>query len=241
MSKWVCLMRFSVAFLAVALLSLGSPARADKRILGKLGQALDSVTIHASTNSSSRAYYKVQPYEYLVINQGPNEKWVKVLMQNGKSGYADAAKIAKLPYDVTQDQTQTPRQIPGARDYSTSSRSAAANYGLRFVGTPYKWGGNDIVNGIDCSGFVKKLYGEFGMKLPRTAAEQALVGQPVYRLEDLQSGDRLYFWEKKRNKIGHTGLYLGNGYFVHSSSGNHGVATDYLTPRWRAILVAARR
>ena len=79
------------------------------------------------------------------------------------------------------------------------------------------------------------------MKLPRTAAEQALVGQPVCRLEDLQSGDRLYFWEKKRSKIGHTGLYLGNGYFVHSSSGNHGVATDYLTPRWRAILVAARR
>lgn len=232
-------MRFVIPLSLALVLAVGSPARADKRVLGKLGQALQAVTIHASTNSNSRAYYKVQPYEYLVINQGPNEKWVKVLMQNGRCGYAESEKIAKLPYDVTQDQTQ-PATAP-SREYSLSSRGQAANYGLKFVGTPYKWGGNDIQNGIDCSGFVKKLYGMIGLNLPRTAAEQALVGQPIYRLEDLQSGDRLYFWEKKRNKIGHTGLYLGNGYFVHSSVSHHGVATDYLTEKWRGILVAARR
>ncbi len=239
MSKWSHCMRSLFPLCLALVLSVASPARADKRILGKLGQALESVTIHASTSANSRAYYKVQPYEYLVINQGPNEKWVKVLMQNGRSGYAESEKIAKLPYDVTQDQTQ--QTAPRSRDYSLSSRGQAANYGLNFVGTPYKWGGNDIQNGIDCSGFVKKLYGMIGLNLPRTAAEQALVGQPVYRLEDLQSGDRLYFWEKKRGKIGHTGLYLGNGYFVHSSVSHHGVATDYLTEKWRAILVAARR
>jgi len=219
-------------------------AHADEKILGKLGQALDTVTIHSSTSSQSRAFYRAQAYEYLVINQGPNEKWVKVLMQNGRTGYALSEKIAKLPYDVTRERTQAPVSTEPSRlpsNYSRTSRGAAAQYGLRFVGTPYKWGGNDITRGIDCSAFVKKLYGDFGMKLPRTAAEQALVGQPIYRLENLVPGDRLYFWEKRRNKIGHTGLYLGGGYFVHSSSGKGGVSTDYLTDKWRRILVAARR
>lgn len=65
---------------------------------------------------------------------------------------------------------------------------------------------------------------------------------PITKLEDLQKGDRLYFWSKSRNKIGHTGVYLGNGYFVHSSSGKGKVTTDYLaTPKWLNILVAARR
>ena len=77
---------------------------------------------------------------------------------------------------------------------------------------------------------------------PGPAAGQALVGKKTPRLEDLQSGDRLYFWENKRNKIGHTGIYLGNGYFVHSSRGHNGVATDYLgQQKWLKILVAARR
>jgi cell wall-associated NlpC family hydrolase len=122
------------------------------------------------------------------------------------------------------------------------ARSKMADYSLKFQGTPYVWGGNDELNGIDCSGFVKKMYGKIGLSLPRTAAEQALVGKPIYNLEDLQKGDRLYFWDKKRGKIGHTGIYLGDGNFVHSSSGRGGVATDYLgSDRWLKILVAARR
>ena len=84
------------------------PENPKKRVLGKLGQALAAVTIHAEPNTESRAYYKAAPYDYLVINQGPNDKWVKVLMQNGISGYADRSKIATLPYDVTQKETQTP-------------------------------------------------------------------------------------------------------------------------------------
>jgi len=68
------------------------------------------------------------------------------------------------------------------------------------------------------------------------------VGTPVTRLEDLQPGDRLYFWDAKRGMIGHTGIYLGGGYFVHSSRGHGGVNTDYLgQKKWLNILVAARR
>ena len=111
---------------------------------------------------------------------------------------------------------------------SQDLRGAVADYALKFKGTPYVWGGNNLTGGIDCSGFVKQLYGAIGLELPRTAAEQVNVGLQVQRLEQLQKGDRLYFWDYKRNCVGHTGIYLGNGYFVHSSMTHKGVDTDYL-------------
>ncbi|MBX7135580.1 MAG: C40 family peptidase [Fimbriimonadaceae bacterium] len=227
-----------LVFIVFLLAALG--AQAQKKItLGKLGQALEGASIHASPSSSARVYYKVRAYEYLIIQNAKQEQWLRVLLQNGKFGYISAEKVARLPYDVTQDQT---RPTPNTTSRAGGSRESLAGYSLNFVGTKYVWGGNDINNGVDCSGFVKALYGKIGVSLPRTAAEQALVGEPIYRLEDLRPGDRLYFWSAKRNKIGHTGIYLGGGYFCHSSTSRGAVGTDSLTtPYYRKNLVAARR
>jgi cell wall-associated NlpC family hydrolase len=150
-------------------------------------------------------------------------------MSNNVYGYAKINNVAVLK--EVSDSDIANASASRSRS-SESSRAAAAQKGLKYIGTPYVWGGNDINNGIDCSGFVKKLYGDIGMNLPR---------QPITRLENLRKGDRLYFWENKRNTIGHTGIYLGNGYFVHSSRGHNGVNTDLLTEKWLKILVAARR
>lgn len=233
-------MRIFRTILLISALLTALPAFAEKRVIGKLGQATEKTPIYSSMSTRARVYYKVKQYEYLVISSAPRDNWMRVLLQNGMYGYVPADTVAKLPYEVTAD---VPTYARNSRSTgSLTSRSAAANMGLQFQGTPYVWGGNDLRNGIDCSGFVKKLYGMVGLDLPRTASEQALVGQPITRLENLQAGDRLYFWENKRNKIGHTGIYLGNGYFVHSSRGHNGVATDYLgSAKWLKILVAARR
>lgn len=225
----------STALAAMAVVCLGDT---QKIVLGKLGQALEAVPIKASPNTKSKTYYKVQPYEYLVIQGSKYEAWLKVLLENGSYGYVKADLVAKLPYEVTADAPV------GTRNAVLSSRAGSyvAQRGLQFQGVRYKWGGVDPQTGIDCSAFVKMLYGEVGQNLPRTAAEQALVGSPVRRLEDLQPGDRLYFWSKSRGKIGHTGVYLGQGYFVHSSGGKGQVTTDFLGAKnWMKILVAARR
>jgi hypothetical protein len=227
----------SLFFAAIAAISFGQ----DKLVLGKLGQTIAATSIRRAPGDQAGTYYRCKPFEYLVIRPSKYEKWLQVVLQNGRVGYILADKVARLPYDVTLDNTYSSGATSTSRGGLTL-RAAAAEYGLNFKGTPYKWGGNDLLNGIDCSGFVKQLFGKIGIDLPRTAAEQALVGQPITRLEDLQKGDRLYFWEEKRNKIGHTGIYLGNGFFVHSSSSRKGVATDTLeNPKWRKILVAARR
>lgn len=228
------------AVLALTILMGCVTAFAEKRVLGKLGQTTEKTLIYASMSTKSRVYYRVAPYEYLVVTDASKGSWMKVLLQNGQYGYVQSETVAKLPYEVTTE--AKPRTSRGNAIGNNGSRSLAAERGLQFKGTPYVWGGNDMYKGVDCSAFVKNLFGQVGMNLPRTAAEQALVGQPITRLEDLQKGDRLYFWEAKRNKIGHTGIYLGNGMFVHSSRGKNGVDTDHLgAPKWLKLLVAARR
>ena len=227
-----------ICALALCLCAAGVPAAGI--LLGKLGQTLHATTIHSSPSGRSHVYYHSRAYEYLVLRTSRSKSWYRVLLSNGAFGYVRADDVAVLPKDVVWERKAAPR-VSYPTGQSLASRAEIARYAQRFVGTPYKWGGNDIVNGIDCSGFVKKLYGAIGVSLPRTAESQARVGQPIYRLEDLLPGDRLYFWSFSRKKIGHTGIYIGGGFFTHSSSGHHGVATDFLSAKWRKILVAARR
>lgn len=238
---------------ATSVLAQNAPA---KKTIGKLGQTIKAGSIYVST-SSSRTYSKVKQYQYLVINQTKNTNWYAVVMSNGKTGYIKSDLVATLPYDVTVPIKSAPRGTTNSRSGGgtrnlpkvTDNRAVQnmLEYSFNYIGTPYKWGGNNLEKGIDCSGFVQQLFGKIGIDLPRVASDQALVGQPITQLEDLQPGDRLYFWENRRNKIGHTGIFLGffkdgGAYFIHSSSGRKGVATDDLrAAKWRKILVAARR
>lgn len=239
-------MKFRALFL-ISLFLLGGVVSAvaqQKIVLGKLGQTTKATKIYAAPNTRARVYYRAKPFEYVVLQPNRQGNWYRVLLQNMTYGYISAEKVAELPYQVTTTAPNRSRNSRGTPRAVASGGSAAAiaQYSLNYIGTPYVWGGNDERRGIDCSGFVKNMFGRIGVNLPRTAAQQALVGKPITRLEDLQPGDRLYFWENRRNKIGHTGIYLGNGHFVHSSSGRRGVATDDLrNPKWLRILVAARR
>jgi len=95
---------------------------------------------------------------------------------------------------------------------------------LAFLDAPYRLGGSSV-RGIDCSGFVKKVYSLFGINLPRTAAEQSHVGLEVAK-SNLTEGDLIFFNEKSR--IGHVGIYIGENKFVHAASTNKGVRVDSL-------------
>ena len=82
-------------------------------------------------------------------------------------------------------------------------------------GTRYQYGGSDK-NGIDCSAFTGKLLADvFGASVPRTAKEQYDVCEKI-EIEDLEEGDLVFF--NTRGGVSHVGLYLGNEYFVHSST-----------------------
>jgi len=98
---------------------------------------------------------------------------------------------------------------------SPHERSLFVRVAKGFLGAPYRWGGSSV-RGLDCSSFVKKLYEFFDVSLPRTAKEQAHVGQRVSR-DELKEGDLVFF--NTRRAYGHVGIYIGNNEFVHASAG----------------------
>lgn len=101
--------------------------------------------------------------------------------------------------------------------HDTEMGDIAARTAERFVGIPYKWGGNTVVEGLDCSAFVKSVYYLCGVNIPRTSAEQFKVGQHI-PLEELVDGDLVFFGHN--NQVSHVGIYVGHGKFVHAPKRN---------------------
>jgi cell wall-associated NlpC family hydrolase len=90
----------------------------------------------------------------------------------------------------------------------------AARTAERFVGIPYRWGGNTVVDGMDCSGFVRAVFNLCGVNIPRTSGEQFQTGQGIDKT-DLRDGDLVFFGDSA-SRINHVGIYVGDGRFVHA-------------------------
>ena len=92
-------------------------------------------------------------------------------------------------------------------------RLARAQLGRRYI-----FGGTTPA-GFDCSGFLKYLMRAAGYDLPRTAAQQARAGREVPRdPSQLRPGDLLTFG--RGGRVTHVGMYVGNGRFIHASTGS---------------------
>ncbi len=105
-----------------------------------------------------------------------------------------------------------------------------------WYGVRYRLGGNDR-GGIDCSGFVQRLYESvFCMNLMRTAFEQFHKCSMVFKSDSLQEGD-LVFFKTRGRRISHVGIYLVNDFFVHASS-TQGVVISSLKEKYWSRLYA---
>ena len=98
---------------------------------------------------------------------------------------------------------------------------------LQFRGAPYRFGGNSLTKGIDCSAFVRAIYLQYGINLPRVASQQFLQGIPVER-ERLVAGDLVFFQDTYKVGVSHVGFYIGEGNFVHASGKAKGVCVSSL-------------
>lgn len=98
----------------------------------------------------------------------------------------------------------------------TSIREKVIMEIIKYLDTPYKYGGNSE-KGIDCSAFTQTVFTNvFAYNLPRTARDQYALGADIDR-EDLHFGDLVFFNTRRRVRPGHVGIYIGDNLFAHAS------------------------
>lgn len=157
---------------------------------------------------------------------GVSGQWYKVNC-NGLAGYIHSDYIA-LNGGVPDDFTN-----------SAEKGQKIVDMAMKYMGVPYVWGGTSP-RGFDCSGLVYYVYKECGYTINRTAASIYDNGTYVEK-EKLQVGDAICF-SSYSSSIGHVGIYIGDGQFIHASSGSgrviiSGLDENYYSRRY----VGARR
>lgn len=150
---------------------------------------------------------------------------------------------ASAPATTTTTATTTapaeaaPEPAPAPAPPADAGRGAqVVAISMRYLGVPYKWGGASPSTGFDCSGFTMYVFAQIGVSLPHYAAAQYGLGQAVSKSE-LQAGDLVFF-----RGLGHMGMYIGGGNFIHSPRTGDVVKISSLSDPYRvANWVGARR
>ena len=124
---------------------------------------------------------------------------------------------------------------PTATVAPPSHYTGVVGIAMQSLGTPYVWGGA-APGGFDCSGLVMFVFAQVGVSLPHLAADQYNYGVPVSK-DQLEPGDLVFF-----DGLGHVGIYIGNGEFIHAPHTGDVVKISSLSDSWyAATYVGARR
>jgi cell wall-associated NlpC family hydrolase len=160
------------------------------------------------------------------------------LAAQARARFLAAQQQAEAQAEVSEPQTLV--QLP-EEDSASLAPAPAARYGgvvgiaMQYLGVPYRWGGADP-SGFDCSGFSMYVYAKMGVSLPHHAASQYGMGVPVSK-DQLEAGDLVFF-----NGLGHMGIYIGGGQFIHAPHTGDVVKISSLSDSWYArTWVGARR
>lgn len=147
-----------------------------------------------------------------------------------------------MPHPAPFPAPSSPASIKPERapDFSGVGAAALIRTARSLEGTPYQWGGDDPGTGFDCSGFVQYVLAKHQIALPRTSAEQYLVGAEV-DLDHVRAGD-LVFFSTVAPGASHVGLAINRDEFVHAPAASGVVRVERVrAPYWSARYVGARR
>ena len=128
-----------------------------------------------------------------------------------------AARLAQANLTEAQGQVLSSGTIIGATGQTpagdtvvpSSAYTGVVGVAMQYLGTPYVWAGA-APGGFDCSGLVMYAYQQVGVSLPHSSYAMWDYGVPVSR-DQLEPGDIVFF-----DGLGHVGLYIGGGQFIHA-------------------------
>jgi cell wall-associated NlpC family hydrolase len=261
----------SSLLLVIAALALASPAAAEPKplllslLLHPPAQPAPlAAAVAASAASAAGAIEITAPFS---LAQGAATAAASSTSPDAnaadESGVVDPTETIAAPAVATAPGARPPapaersaqRLDPGELgvEYQLSVRDAASfldrlsarfkrlvEQAMTYLGTPYRLGGTTR-RGLDCSGLVGAVYGEQGLELPRTAAQQFAEGVAV-ATADLRPGDLVFFRDTYKRGISHVGIYIGDGRFLHAAGRRHGVIVSELSrPYYRSRYAGARR
>ena len=182
--------------------------------------------------------------------------WSKLHLKNGEIGWvrndmvkgglsSSAVAIAqkktsstrhKSSYHAQKGKNSSPSN--GRLAYHTGDNSVVDS-ARSYLGVRYRWTGMSR-SGVDCSGLTTKVYQRHGVHLPHSSRSQAHTGIAVKKSE-LKAGDLVFFKTRGRRVINHVGIFIGNGKFIHASSGKGRVRVDTLTDGYYSSRYAGGR
>lgn len=169
---------------------------------------------------------------------GINDGWYKVLYKD-KTCYirSDFVELTEIPYE-NPDSPNSPKYYRGGKAIGNASSASAVPVSVtgsqilaeaqKYLGCPYRAGGASP-SGFDCSGFVYYVLKQLGLSPYRTPSEQYQMGTSVEKTA-LRVGDLVFFGS---GRITHSGIYAGNGQFIHAPNSRSTISySDLTTGYW---------
>lgn len=157
----------------------------------------------------------------LFVNVGDTVSRGQVIALSGNTGISSGphchfAILKDKEYVNPLDYVKVDEKITYSTQGTTGLRKQIVDYAKQFIGNPYVYGGTDLVNGADCSGFTMKIYEQFDITIPRVAADQYSASEKITK-QDLLPGD-LVFYTDSTGYISHVSMYIGNNQVIHASN-----------------------
>ncbi|MZP28564.1 LysM peptidoglycan-binding domain-containing protein [Heliobacterium undosum] len=253
----ICVYFFCPIVLTMFLISVPNQAFADDHTYTvKSGDTLWSISQHAgvSVNKFIEANPQLKNPNSLKIGQLLNLP----IQQKSKTSSTQplspsiSAQTAMQPLPTSNLPQNVMQPIQSAQSANNDERqkiiNALVSTGKKLLGKPYKYGAKSMTpTAFDCSSFTQYVYGVNHIQLNRTAAQQSIQGKSVEKAQ-LRSGDLVFFWnsdtqnKKGIDRIGHVGIYLSEGKFLHCSTLDKGVIISDMNDKYYSkTFICARR
>lgn len=182
------------------------------KIQGTITTANKDASIITSTDQKAEVLGRVNEGD-MVMALGKEGNFYKVKVDN-TVGYICNTSV---------DETKLTQLIEESKSVSKGEEVVA--YAKKYLGGRYKYGGNNLETGVDCSGFAQQIMKHFNISIARSSREQFSSSGYAVSEADIRPGDLVYYGS---SSVNHVGIYAGNGQIIHANDESTGIIMSNL-------------